>query len=210
MSIFFMSKKHKTVLAIGPHPDDIELGCFGTMCKYAQEWSNVHFLILSKGEGGTDEWDRIEEAKKSAALLQCKLHLEDLPDRYMTEWQETISVIEKHIKKIKPDIVFIPSGNDVHQDHRAIYNACLVAVRLVDEVYIYQAPSTTMGFQPTMYFDITDFIKTKTKAVRIHSTQWGKVYMAERAVEWLAEYRAFDIFRNDRYMEAFEVLRIVK
>ncbi len=40
----------KKVLAIGPHPDDIELGCFGTMCKYAEKGYEVHFLVLCRGE----------------------------------------------------------------------------------------------------------------------------------------------------------------
>lgn len=200
----------KKVLAIGPHPDDIELACFGTMCRLADEWHEVHFLVLSKGEGGANGLDRTEEAKASAALLDCTLHLENLPDRYMSAGMETISVIEKHVNLIQPDMVFIPSGNDVHQDHRAVYHAALVAVRLVDEVYLYQAPSTTMDFRPTVYFDVTEYIKKKVEAVKIHSSQWGKTYMADRAVEWLAEYRAFDIFRNDRFMEAFEPLRIVR
>lgn len=205
-----MSQQVKRVLAVWPHPDDIELGCFWTMCKLAAEWHEVHFLVLSKGEWGTDDGDRLGEARESSELLKCKLHLEDLPDRYMSHGQETISLIEKVIKKIKPDMIFIPSWHDVHQDHRAVHDACMVAARLIDEIYIYQAPSTTLNFKPTIYFDVSDHIKTKIKAVKIHSTQWGKVYMAERAVEWLAEYRAFDIFRNDKYMEAFEVFRIVR
>lgn len=200
----------KKILAIGPHPDDIELACFGTMCRFAAEWHEVHFLVLSRGEGWSNWLDRTEEARASAALLECTLHMEDLPDRYMSDGMETITILEKYIEMIQPDLVFIPSGNDVHQDHRAVYQAALVAIRLVNEVYLYQAPSTTMGFQPTVYFDITEYIKMKVQAVKIHSSQWGKVYMADRAVEWLAEYRAFDIFRNDRFMEAFEPLRIVR
>jgi len=200
----------KVVLAIWPHPDDIELWCFWTMSKYADEWNEVHFLVLSKWEWWTDKWNRLNESKKSSELLKCKLHIEDLPDRYISEWQETISVIEKYISEIKPDIVFIPSWNDTHQDHRAVYMASVVATRLVDEIYIYQAPSTTTDFRPTLYFDISDYIDKKIEAVKIHSTQWWKVYMAERAIKWLAEYRAFDIFRNEKYMEAFEVFRLVK
>lgn len=199
----------KKILAIWPHPDDIELWCFGTMCKLAGEGNEVHFLVLSKGEWGTDEWDRIAEAKQSAGLLNCSLHIENLPDRYMSSGYETITVIDKYIKNIKPDMVFIPSWSDTHQDHRAIYEASLVAARLIDEIYIYQAPSTTIDFRPTVYFDITKYIDKKIEAVKIHSTQWWKVYMAERAVKWLAEYRAFDIFRNDKYMEAFEIFRII-
>jgi LmbE family N-acetylglucosaminyl deacetylase len=89
----------------------------------------------------------------------------------MSDGMETISVIEKYVNDIKPDMVFLPSGNDVHQDHRAVHFASLVAVRLIDEVYLYQAPSTTMGFSPTVYFDITDYIKIKVQAVKIHSSQ---------------------------------------
>ncbi|MBP9812780.1 PIG-L family deacetylase [Candidatus Gracilibacteria bacterium] len=200
----------KKVLAIGPHPDDIELSCFGTMCRLAAEGHEIHFLVLSRGEGGSNGLDRTEEAKASAALLACTLHLENLPDRYMSDGMETITVIEKYVNEIGPDMVFLPSGNDVHQDHRAVHYASLVAVRLIDEVYLYQAPSTTMGFAPSVYFDITDYVKTKVQAVKIHTSQGGKVYMADRAVEGLAEYRAFDIFRNDRFMEAFEPLRIVR
>ena len=200
----------KTILAIWPHPDDIELWCFWSMCKYVNEWNDVHFLVLSKWEGGTDKWNRLAEAKTSSGLINCMLHVEDLPDRYISEWQETISIIEKYINEIKPDIVFIPSWNDTHQDHRAVYRASIVATRLINEIYIYQAPSTTTDFKPTVYFDISNYIDKKIEAVRIHTTQWWKVYMAERAVKWLAEYRAFDIFRNDKYMEAFEVFRLVK
>ena len=180
------------------------------MCRYADEWHNVSFLVLSKWEWWLDKWDRTKEAKKSASLLKANLFVENLPDRYISEWQDTISVIEKYINKIKPDIVFIPSWNDTHQDHRAVNKASIVATRLVDEVYIYQAPSTTTDFKPNLYVDITKYIDKKIEAVKIHSSQWWKVYMADRAVKWLAEYRAFDIFRNDKDMEAFEIFRLVK
>lgn len=200
----------KKVLAIGPHPDDIELWCFGTMCRLANEWYEIYFLVLSRWEWWSNGIDRTEEARASSHLLNCTLYIEDLPDRYMTHGQDTISVIEKYVAQISPDIVFIPSGNDVHQDHRAVFQASLVAVRMINEVYVYQSPSTTTNFHPTAYFDITDYIKTKIQAVRIHSSQGWKVYMADRAIEWLAEYRAFDIFRNDRFMEAFELIRIIK
>ncbi|MBW7954468.1 PIG-L family deacetylase [Candidatus Gracilibacteria bacterium] len=200
----------KKILAIGPHPDDIELGCFGTMCRYASEGDDINFLVLTKGEGGSNGLDRTNEAKESASLLKCNLFIENLKDKYVSEGVETISVIEKYINKIKPDIVFIPSRYDTHQDHRAIHYASLVATRLINEIYIYQSPSTNTDFKPNYYVDITDFIETKLKAVKIHSSQGGKVYMADRAVKGLAEYRAFDIFRNDKFFEAFELFRSIK
>jgi LmbE family N-acetylglucosaminyl deacetylase len=128
----------------------------------------------------------------------------------MDSGYKTISVIEEYINNISPDIVFIPSQNDTHQDHRAVHLASLVATRNTPEVYIYQSPSTTKDFMPVAYFDITEFMDTKIKAVRIHTSQSDKIYMADRAIKGLAEYRAFDILKNDYFFEAFEVHKIIK
>lgn len=56
----------KKILAIWPHPDDIELWCFWAMCRYASEWNDVNFLVLTKWEWWTDKWNRVLEAESSA------------------------------------------------------------------------------------------------------------------------------------------------
>jgi len=199
----------KEILAIGPHPDDIELGCFGTLSRFVKEGNDIHFLVLTKGEAGVIYGDRVKESKESASLIGAKLYLENLPDRFLSEGVETIAIIEKYVDKIKPDVVFIPSGNDTHQDHRAAFNAALVGCRLVKEIYAYETPSSSRNFFPNYFVDITDYIDIKMKAVKIHSSQGGKGYMADRAVKGLAEYRAFDILLNDRTVEGFEVIKVV-
>lgn len=200
----------KRILAIGPHPDDIELGCFGTMARYIKEGNEVSFLVLSKGEGGTDDSSRTDEATKSAALIKARLFQENLPDRFISEGPQTITVIEKYVEELKPDMIFIPTTTDTHQDHRATFNACMVACRTVREIYAYETPSTTRNFTPNFFVDITEFIDLKVKAVKIHSSQGGKGYMADRAVKGLAEYRAFDILLNDRYVEGFDIIKVVQ
>ena len=199
----------KKILAIGPHPDDIELGCFGTMARFKKEGDEIHFLVLSKGEGGTIEGDRTVESKKSASLINANLYIESLPDRFISEGLSTISVLEKYVEMLNPDIVFMPTGNDTHQDHRATFNAGLVGCRLVKQVYAYETPSTSRNFVPNYFVDITEYVDLKIKAVKIHTSQGGKGYMADRAIEGLAEYRAFDILLNDRYVEGFEVIKVV-
>ncbi len=199
----------KKILAIGPHPDDIELGCFGTMAKFKKNGDDVSFLVLTKGEGGTDENSRIMEAEESASLISANLFIENLPDRFISEGPETITVIEKYIKQLDPDAVFIPTESDTHQDHRATYNACMVACRTVREIFAYETPSTSRKFSPNYFVDITPYIGLKVKAVKIHSSQGGKGYMADRAIEGLAEYRAFDILLNDKYVEGFDVIKVV-
>ncbi len=199
----------KRILAIGPHPDDIELGCFGTMAKFKKNGDEVSFLVLTKGEGGTEDDNRVEEAIESASLINASLYIEDLPDRFISEGPETITIIEKYIKQLNPDAVFIPTTTDTHQDHRATFNASMVACRTVKQIYAYETPSTSRKFSPNYFVDITDFIQLKVKAVKIHSSQGGKGYMADRAVEGLAEYRAFDILLNDRYVEGFDVIKVI-
>lgn len=197
------------ILVVGPHPDDIELGCFGTMARYAKEGNEVNFLVLTTGEGGTGDGNRNKEAIKSAALIKAKFFMENLKDRFISEGPETISVLEKYIDMIKPDKVFIPSATDTHQDHRATFHASMVACRTVKEIYAYETPSTSRNFAPNFFVDITDYIELKVKAVKIHSSQGGKGYMADRAVKGLAEYRAFDILLNDRYVEGFDIIKVV-
>lgn len=199
----------KKILAIGPHPDDIELGCFGTLARYTKEGNEVNFLVLSKGEGGTEDGNRMDEAKESASLIKANLFIESLPDRFISQGPATISVIEKYVEQIKPDMVFIPTTTDTHQDHRAAFNASMVACRTVKEIYAYETPSTSRNFMPNFFVDITEFIELKLKAVKIHSSQGGKGYMADRAVKGLAEYRAFDILLNDRYVEGFDIIKVV-
>jgi LmbE family N-acetylglucosaminyl deacetylase len=199
----------KKILAIGPHPDDIELGCFGTMAKFTKQGDEVSFLVLTKGEGGTEDGNRVTEAKKSAELINAKLYVEDLPDRFLSEGPETITTIEKYLDTIKPDRVFIPSPTDTHQDHRAAFSASMVACRTIKEIYAYETPSTSRNFTPNFFVDITEHIDLKLKAVKIHSSQGGKGYMADRAVKGLAEYRAFDILLNDRYVEGFDIIKLV-
>ena len=200
----------KTILAIGPHPDDIELGCFGTLCKFKDSGDNVNILVLSRGEGGIIDGDRSKESEESAKLIGANLYFENLRDRYITEGPETITVIEKYVEMLNPETVFIPSGIDTHQDHRSTFNAALVGCRTVKELYAYETPSTSRNFAPNFFVDITDYIDLKIKAVKIHNSQGGKGYMADRAVKGLAQYRAFDILLNDRYVEGFDAIKVIK
>jgi LmbE family N-acetylglucosaminyl deacetylase len=207
-----MIKKNKLrILAIGPHPDDVELGCFGTLAKFAAQKAEIHILILAGGEKSGKKDNRTEEAKKSAALIGAKLYFGNLPDTRISEGFETISLIEDYLKKINPNMVFGPSVKDTHQDHRNTAKAIISATRIIpEEVYVYQTPSTTKDFVPVIHFDVTDHFHKKIDAVKIHISQGQKSYMAGEAVEGLARYLAYDIGLNGRLVEGFEVIRILK
>jgi LmbE family N-acetylglucosaminyl deacetylase len=198
------------ILAIGPHPDDVELGCFATLAKLKAQGHSIHILLLSNGEGGGDPKKRLQEAKKSAALLDAKIYFGNLPDTRISDGIETITVIEKHIKKINPDMIFVNSEKDTHQDHRNAARALISATRFgPDEIYMYESPSTSKSFIPVIYYDVTEHFDKKMQAVKIHLSQGNKSYMADRAIKGLAEYRAYEIGLNDRLVEGFEVVKVV-
>jgi LmbE family N-acetylglucosaminyl deacetylase len=202
------------ILAIGAHPDDIELGCFGTLAKLSTEGHTIHLLIMTLGEAGMDNsgaWDkRMIEAEASAKLISGKIHFGNLEDTKISDGIITISIIEKYMNGINPDIIFINHPLDTHQDHRNLAQAVISATRFgPDKVYYYESPSTSKTFNPTIYYDVTEDFNKKVEAVKLHKSQGKKSYMADRAVKGLAEYRAYEIGLNDKLVEGFEPMRII-
>lgn len=160
------------ILAVGAHPDDIEFGAGGTLLKHRASGHQVQLIILTSGElGGSDPEVREREASEAAALLDaditfCRLHDGSVPDG-----KPTIDVIERVTKRFLPDVAYIHSVHDTHQDHRAAAYASQVALRGVSKLYAYQAPSATTGFTPQRYPDITRFTEAKLELVRAHKSQ---------------------------------------
>ena len=93
--------KNKNILAIGPHPDDLELGCFGTLFKLKSLGNKIFIIILTQGENKGVSDIRIEEAKKSANLLGADIIIGAFKDGELTHNLDTISFVEQYIDKIK-------------------------------------------------------------------------------------------------------------
>jgi LmbE family N-acetylglucosaminyl deacetylase len=204
-----LSNHFDRILAIGPHPDDIELGCFGTLAKYKKQGSAIaHFVATCGGVGGEEE-KRRNEALSSAKLIGAKVYFGELPDTAIPEGHPTISMLEAVIKEFKPTCVIVNSPNDTHQDHRAVAHAAVSAARFVPMILYYQTPSSTRQFNPQLFVDVTKTIDTKMKAVRIHESQGENVYMADRAVKGLADFMALQIYQGGKYFEGFEVYQMI-
>lgn len=199
----------KRVLAIGSHPDDIELGCFGTLARLKKQGSEIAFLVTTCGGVGGEINQRRKEAIASAKILGVKPYFGELLDTYISEGHPTIQLIEDIILEFKPTAIFVHSPNDTHQDHRNVSRAATSAARFVPAVFFYQTPSSTRFFNAQLFSNITDFIDKKLKAVRIHKSQGQNVYMADRAVEGLAEFLGLQIYQGGEYYEGFEIHQIV-
>lgn len=143
------------ILAIGPHPDDIEIGCAGTLTKYAERGHNVFFLLITKGEMGGEVGVRYDEQVKSAKVIGVKdifwggFEDTELLDR----GNDIIHIVEGFIQKIRPNFIFVNFFDDTHQDHRAVNQSVLSAARYVRNVMFYEVP-TTNNFIPNIFVDI--------------------------------------------------------
>jgi LmbE family N-acetylglucosaminyl deacetylase len=196
------------ILAVGAHPDDIEFGAGGTLAKHAACGDEIHILVLTSGETGLGfhpTSTREREAREAAMLLDADLTLAHLPDSRLPDGKQTIDEIEAVAAAVKPDIGYIHSVHDTHQDHRAAAHASRVALRGVTKLYAFQAPSATTEFQPHRYPDITNFIEPKLELIRAHKSQCDlRRYMEEEYVTSTAEY--WGIRAGCRFTEPMEVI----
>jgi LmbE family N-acetylglucosaminyl deacetylase len=200
-------KDRLKVLAVGAHPDDIELGCGGTLRRHILKGDEVVFIIASLGERNSEGGKRRAEALRSAELLGVKaVHFLNLPDTMIRHDGETVSKLDKFVHA-DIDVVYVHSPRDYHQDHANIAASVLSASRnWRNSIFFYETPTTTIEFRPALYVDITDVFDTKIECIRQYFSQQGKEYMEEQAIFGLAKYRGYSL--RVEYAEAFEVGRL--
>lgn len=200
------ARKAKKILAIGAHPDDVEIGCGGTLLKHNSKEDEIFILTLSRGSQGGNREKRYLEAKAAAEYLEADLSISNLKDTLITDGPKTIHVIEEVIHRIQPDIIYTHSINDNHQDHRHVNLATIVAARQVDQIYAYQSPSATIKFHPQKFEHIDDFMEKKLELITFHETQKEKCkYLGDAIIRANAIY--WGRFAMYRLVEPFEIIR---
>ncbi len=199
------------ILAIGAHPDDIEIGCGGTLVKYAKKNHDIYLLVLTEGEGASGGGKtRKREQENSAKCLKAKeLFWGGFMDTKVPVNKESISIIESIIKKTKPELVFFNYPKDIHQDHRSVSDVCISASRYVKNVLMYEVP-TTQGLEPDVFVDIGEVIKDKLKLLKIHISQVDKMRVPHLTIldsaKACANFRGFQ--GRVKYAEGFKSLRL--
>lgn len=198
------------ILAIGAHPDDIELGCGGTLIKAARQGHHVYMYTVTRGEAGGNPNERIDELKNSARFIGAKnLWIDNFEDSRLNVTSDLINHIEFFINKANPDIIFTHSQSDIHHDHRAVALSTLEAARFNSNVFSYEIP-LSRNFKPTVFFDVSDVIHQKTELIEVFWSQHSKLYLKSNGIKGLAEYRALQsrLNTNVEFVEAFEVLKL--
>jgi len=182
------------VLAIGAHPDDIELGCAGTLAKHVSSGDDVTMLVITNGEAGSGavEGRRREQERAAEMLGVHRLIWADLPDGRVSNHElALVHVIEQTIRDYNIAVVYTHGSTDSHQDHRAIAVATWGAARHCRHVLMYDSPSSHQ-FTPTVFVDISDTLEKKIAALECHRSQVSSSLMADsNLVRTQAGYRGF-------------------
>ena len=198
------------ILAVGAHPDDIELGCGGTLHKASKRGTKIVAIYLSKGEKSGDVKVRMRETIDALRILGVNnVHFGDFPDTEIPDSFKAIDFLEQYSIKHSPDLVLTHTINDTHQDHRQVGWLSISAFRNVPKILAYETPRVRPGtFSPTYFVDITGCLKKKWEALRCHVSQKEKRYLAYESTVNLASFRGSQV--GVPVAEAFEVVKYLE
>jgi len=198
------------ILALSAHPDDLEIGCGGTLLKYAKAGHRVYLMVLTDGSRGGDAAARRTEQLASGKILGAQeVFWGGYHDTELPVSRDAIQQIEDVVKKVYPAFIFVNYTDDTHQDHRHLASCTLTATRYTRNVLFYETP-TTQNFSPTVYVDIDGLLEDKVRALQAHASQVEKTNIESLSILEVA--RASAHFRGlqgrVRSAEAFVPLRL--
>jgi N-acetylglucosamine malate deacetylase 1 len=222
---------NKKILILSPHADDEILGCGGTISKYSNEGYSIYVLVMTNANRGAPEIYSIKEInhiRKESKLANNfigtkKLFFEDLPALNLNLYPiyKISNIIEKYISTIKPEIIFIPSINDIHEDHKVIFKAAKIATRMnkksnLKKILSYEVLSETewneneKSFSPNYFVRLNkSHIDKKIKAFLKYKSQVKKFPhpRSKEVILNLSRIRGSQVFSE--YAEAFRVEKIL-
>jgi len=188
------------ILFIGAHPDDIEFGCGGSLCRFAKAGHEIHIFIMTAGGVGGKMAVRRKEQQKSADMLGATLHWGQFDDTRIPVSRELIEAVENKIAEINPELVFTHFPEDTHQDHRAVSQAVVTACRYVSNVLFFEGP-TTLNFLPTVFMGIDGLLPEKLRLLGCHRSQVNRTHVTNLSIMEMAKSTA--IFRGYQYRVKF-------
>ncbi len=205
------------VLVVAPHPDDEVLGCGGTIARHVAEGDTVDVVIVTRGDDRYDQqW--IERSRDEARAAHRFLGVTrssflDYPSPTLDKVPASL-IAERIGRTGRWDIAYIPHSGDVHQEHRIVHQACLVAFRPPGpDIYAYETLSSTewgTGFTPDHFVVISTTLGRKVSAMSCYQTQLQDA-PSPRSLEGirvLARMRGLSVQRH--HAEAFVTVRTVR
>ncbi len=200
----------KTVLFIGAHPDDIELGC-GALIADIQNHTHVICATLSDNQKNPLLKNLVAEHHDSMNILGVKpedTHLFEFTTRLLKEARQDILEVMLDLKKqYNPEIVFVHTARDIHQDHQTVTEEALRAFRGTT-LLGFDVLRSSYGFFPDFLVEVSENgVKTKINALKAYKTYADKYYFDENIIHATAIRHG--ALAERQYAEGFDILRIV-
>jgi LmbE family N-acetylglucosaminyl deacetylase len=198
------------ILAIGAHPDDIEIGAGGALRRHIDHEDKVLMVVMSAGEaGGAEAKVRLKELRDSARTLGVvNVTCLEYPDRAVPANHEAIERVERAMKDFAPTRAYIPYWHEVHQDHRHTSEVAIAACRNLPQVLMYEGPSTFPEFQVDYWIDIAETIDIKLSALGKYVSQGEKDILKIDSIRSLNHFRGYQA--RTTYAEGFHIFRFIE
>jgi len=203
----------KRILILAPHTDDGEFGCGATIAKFIEEGASVTYVAFSIAEESVSgDFPRnicATEVARATSVLGIKrsdLIVHKFPVRRFPEYRQAIlEIMVKLNAQLCPDIVFIPSPNDTHQDHQVIASEGFRAFKKTSMLG-YEIPWNNLTFNTNAFSKVEKrHLELKMDALKCYISQLGRSYVTEDFIRSLAKIRGAQI--GEEFAETFEVIR---
>lgn len=203
----------KKILCLAPHPDDGEIGCGGTLAKLREDGHEVYYVVLSNcNESLRSEFPPgtlMRELVNATRIIGIPAHniiKLDYKVRHFPKWRQSILEDFTEIRKdIDPEIVFMPSGDDMHQDHHTVYEEGLRAFKKCN-IFCYEMPWNMINFRATAFSQLTEkHVFKKTMSIGEYYSQSHRDYKSDMFAH-LARVRGAQ--SGYEYAEAFDAIRV--
>lgn len=201
----------KTVLAIGAHPDDLEIGIGGMLAHLKRAGAHVVMAVASIP---TDYDVRLAEARRGAEIIGAELkvlmeggcrRIEDLKS------YELVALLDRLVRDYAPAAVLTHGSADFHRDHLLIHHACLPTQRLKwFDFYCFhptQCRPVPVAFHPRVYVDVSDTIDVKMESIMAHKSQFGGRSLPTDVYRDFARVQGRMV--GVQYAEGLDVLRMM-
>lgn len=204
------SHNGNTVIVFGAHPDDIEIGMAGTICRLAACGNHVYSCIASIPD---EREARLKEAEAAARILGIKdVIVLPVKASQLGYNRQSIGAVDKVIQQLRPHSVFTHWIEDSHQDHVNVTRCIIAATRKNNfNVYMYEQTIpggiTPAAFRAQYLIDVSRYIEQKMASIQAHASQLKRngSWWSE-GVRGRAMYRGYQI--HTQFAEAFEIIKV--
>ncbi|POY39243.1 LmbE family protein [Solitalea longa] len=210
-----MDLNPKRVVVLAPHTDDGELGCGGTIASLIEKNVDVYYVAFSTAAESVPKGfpqdvlkTEVKEATRRLGIKNENLIIFDYQVRRLNyERQPILEDLVRIRKDINPDLVFLPSLHDIHQDHVTVAQEGLRAYKNTT-ILGYELIWNNLSFNTTCFVELEKrHIDIKVNALKAYVSQAHRTYTSDEFIYSLAKSRGVQI--GNGYSEAFEVLRLI-